>query len=75
MNSVAISALNDMEVNGDYVFPNRGSESYRRINKIFKNNYIRAGIKIATPHAMRHTFASHLMKRGVDPYTVMELGG
>jgi site-specific recombinase XerD len=24
---------------------------------------------------MRHTFASHLMRLGVDAYTIMELGG
>jgi hypothetical protein len=32
-------------------------------------------MKPATPHAMRHTFASHLVKLGVDLYTIMELSG
>jgi len=26
-------------------------------------------------HDLRHTWATNLLKRGVDPYTVMELGG
>lgn len=59
----------------EYVFVNRDGRPYHRITKAFKNTCRRAGIAPATPHAMRHMFASHLMKLGVDPYTIMELGG
>ena len=47
--------------------------------KSFKTSYnhlIRlAGIKHATIHTMRHTFASHLVMKGVNIRTVQELLG
>jgi len=75
MNAIVIGVLAGLERNGDHVFSNHTGEPFQRINKAFKNACRKAGLKPATPHAMRHTFASHMMKLGVDPYTVMELGG
>jgi site-specific recombinase XerD len=75
MNSVVIGVLKSLKRNGEYVFSNQNGEPFQRINKAFKSVCKRAGLKPATPHAMRHTFASHLVKLGVDLYTVMELGG
>lgn len=75
MNPVVISVLETLERKSPHVFANAEGKPFYRINKAFKNTCKRAGIAPASPHAMRHTFASHLMKLGVDPYTVMELGG
>lgn len=75
MNQVVTDVLKSIERNGEYVFANRDGRPLLRINKAFKSTCRRAGLTPATPHAMRHTFASHLMKLGVDPYTIMELGG
>ena len=73
MNSVVRSVLKGLEKNGEYVFSNHDGEPFQRINKSFKNACKRAELKPATPQAMRHTFASHLLKLGVDLNTVMSL--
>lgn len=40
-----------------------------------RNAYARAGIKGANVHTLRHTYASHLVMKGVDIYTVGKLLG
>jgi integrase len=44
---------------------------YKQLMKIYK----KAGIQGANLHALRHTFASHLIMKGVDPRTVQEYLG
>ncbi len=75
MNAVVINVLKRLKRRSDFIFAHRNGKPFQCISKAFKSTCRRAGIEPATPHAMRHTFASHLMKRGVDPYTIMELGG
>ncbi len=75
MNPVVVGALKSIARNGEHVITDSKGQPVRQINKAFKRTCKRADIAPASPHAMRHTFASHLMKLGVDPYTIMELGG
>jgi integrase len=44
--------------------------SYNHINKEFKKLIYKLGYKKATPHIMRHTFASLLLKAGENPTLV-----
>ncbi len=75
MNRVVCDALANLDRAGETVFCNRRGEPFKRISRAFKSTCLRAGIASATPHVMRHTFASHLTMLGVDPQTIMELGG
>lgn len=50
-------------------------EPIKRINKGFRTACKRAGIEDATPHTLRHTFASHLVMKGIPMKVVQELMG
>ncbi|MDR2427221.1 MAG: tyrosine-type recombinase/integrase [Endomicrobium sp.] len=59
--------------NNDYIMPSRKpiNTIFTAIPKIFK----KAGIKNASFHTLRHTFASHLVINGISLYTVSQLLG
>ncbi len=63
---------------GDYVFLGRdgGQMGIRTVQRIFFLNLKKSGIsKQAGSHALRHSFATHLLERGVDVRYVQALLG
>lgn len=64
----------------EYVFAQKDSgkpfNTHTLGNKTWKRALKRSGIdKDVTPHTLRHTFASLLVKNGVDLYQIKEAGG
>ncbi len=63
----------------DFLFTNpntHSSMSTASIQKIVKQAAARAGIlKNVTPHTLRHTFATHLLEKGLDIRYIQELMG
>lgn len=72
------SLLMDMPQAGRFVFDNGHNQPlyqpnsyYREVAKVYK----RAGVEGANMHTLRHSFASHLIMKGVGPRTVQEYLG
>jgi integrase len=70
--------LLDMPQAGRFVFDDGCNRPQHHPNTYYKELmkvYKKAGIEGANLHTLRHTFASHLIMKGVDPRTVQEYLG
>lgn len=77
LSSKAVKILEEqfIEKTDDVIFHNDlgGPLDNDNIYRNFKRTLKRAGIKEGTPHTLRHTFASHLVIKGVSLYIVRDL--
>ena len=72
---ITFHSLNQLEKSGDYIFGEKPL-SPRTAYSIIKRLGQKSGIvKPISPHTLRHSFATHLLKGGTDLRTIQEILG
>jgi integrase len=74
MNAMVVEQLNKLGRKSEYVISKPDNTRYKEFGKQGNKVMTKAFIKKCTPHILRHTYATMLVKAGVDLHTVKELG-
>jgi len=75
LNETMKKLLLEIERRSDYVFLGTRGEPLKSVRRPIATAIKRAGIEKAIFHDFRHSWASWMSEAGVDPYTIMEIGG
>lgn len=71
-----IDLLKTLPKKGDYVFANANGEKFaNNLHRLWYKTIKKIALKNVTLHTLRHTYASHLVMKGVPLATVKELLG
>lgn len=65
----------DLEQIDEYVFHGTRGKRLKSVRKPVATTMKKAGVEKATFHDFRGSWASWMSEEGVDPYTIMEIGG
>jgi integrase len=71
----ALEKLHEQSRGSEFVIPRGGKQQNYALTKWFGDAVEKAGVLHATPHTMRHTFASRLVMAGVSLRQVQEFMG
>jgi site-specific recombinase XerD len=74
MNAIAVKHLSQLEQTSDYLICKSDGAIYKDIRKAWNRIIKKAKLKSCTPNILRHTFATTLVRCGIDLLTVKELG-
>lgn len=74
MNETVFELLLKQAKTSGYVISKSNGERYKDIRKPWNRILKKSGIKRCTPHILRHTFATTLVREGADLMAVKELG-
>ena len=74
LNNTALDRLKNLNQISEYVVSKDDGDRYRDIRKSWQRVIKKAGLKNITPHILRHTFATTLVREGADLNAVKELG-
>lgn len=74
LNNTALNRLKKLTRLSDFVITKENGDPYLYIRKSWNRVVKKAGLKNITPHILRHTFATILVREGADLNAVKELG-
>jgi len=74
LNNTVVGRLKNLKQKSNYVISKDDGDRYKIIKKSWERVVKKADLKNITPHILRHTFATTLVREGADLNAVKELG-
>jgi integrase len=75
INSTVRQVFESLDQKDEYVFIGTKGKPLKSSRKPMARTFRKAKVDYATFHDFRHSWASWMSDAGVDPYTIMEIGG